>query len=358
MSERNGRFETSSSVGDRIPKVEQLPDGRRKISVRVQRPRVDIIKSLGKAEVKARVREFQQANVGGLSDVDVVDAQAIYGSRIDYKNLMGTILPVEPTNMEFVGEPLEMIFVRHEVHEHNTVSAKTVESYKTRVDEMIRHMNISSNDIVYVVASPSGEFVGTNPDTFIKKSRTEATADIIKDVLKTRGISFVGHIDTEEDAEGRPTGSKGSVDSALTTAFQEFEIYDMEAFKGATNKARDKRGRNPAVQASFAPDVLSLIKETGIAEVSSATVARALKGVDKLEAYFLNDAVGNQPGKRKVVIVVGHGQWTTNITEAMNEATNNKVPIIYSRNGDYFSIEARRTERGDIIEDYSFFSEA
>jgi len=108
----------------------------------------------------------------------------------------------------------------------------------------------------------------------------------------------------------------------------------------------------PTVFASHTEDAREIIQKTGIVEVSSATVARSLKGVDMVEDYFIKGL--GKSNKRKVVIMAGHGQFITNITEALLVATDLKFPMVFAGHGDYFRISAGLDSSGQIVEEYKF----
>lgn len=341
---------------DRELDREVLPDGTVVLSIRAKRPHVDTVQMVGRKELSRRVADFEKwrDTDEGMRFSDFPHTTAIYGSGVDYEVMMGDLGSRRSLEMK-ESPPLEMAFIRHLKHENNVVSRETMDAFKPRVEKIIEDLGITQDDEVYVIASPSGQYLDN-----IKVSRTQSTADAVIEVLKEKGISFKTKIDSTDDG-------LGSVDTALQRSLSEFEVADNALYAESVMKSKansealkggkplpypDYASQVPTVFASHTEDVRELLGMTGMVEVSSATVARSLKGVDRVEDFFLN---GEGKGeKRKVIIMLGHGQFITDITEAFFIATDKKFPIIVAGNGDYFTIKAGEDIKGEVVEEYQF----
>ena len=376
------RFERLLPPAEYRPRFskELQPNGREVLTIRVRRPQVNWRDLRDVQNVKRDV---------GSWDIEGVPATvAIEGGAYDYEKMMGDV--GSPESIEMPDPSLSVAFVRHLKHKENVVSAEDKEAYETRAEELINGLQISPDDEVYVIASPSGQFMasgisaeekprigagqegGNDGDYGMakegvltqieKQSRTGDTASVIKRVLERRGLKYRENIDSDD-------GTFGPVDIALAKALQEFRVVDDKTYDEAAQAIRenmtaekeDKETPHPespkvpsTVYASHAPDVQDLIAKTGITEMSSATVARTLQGLDRLEEELLS----KKRAGRAVVIIAGHGQFGTNITEALQAATNNEFPIVFAGNGDYFHINAARDKEGRVVEEYKFTRKA
>ncbi|MFA6421832.1 MAG: hypothetical protein WCV92_00275 [Candidatus Buchananbacteria bacterium] len=333
--------------------IEENENGSKTYTVRCRRPKIrDVWKDArgGKGEILRDVASWD-----GDQDLQA----PVFGEGYHYGVMMGDVGPKEAIEME--KPELEVACVRHLKHEGNVVSPQDLEAYKKRAEELVDSFNIGEDDEVYVIASPSGQWQGQeDSNEAVKLSRTADTAGVIKDVLEEKGIKFFDKIDPRGD-------ETGPVDSALFKALQEFDIRDDALFgeenkKGIANLRATKAGKDlphpgaltmsaPAY-ASQAPNLKDLVDRTGITELSSATIARTFRGLDVAEEYFLNGRGKNN--KRKIVIMCGHGQFVTDITEAFQNTTAGQFPTIFANNGDYFTMQVGKDKEGKIVEEYNF----
>ena len=344
--------------------LERGPDGTETYTVRAKRPKIAEVWQEargGKQEILADVESF--ADESGASQM-----AAVFGGDYDYQKIMGEVGSPESVEMAD-NPPLTVGFVRHLAHVGNVVSPENLAAFEPKAQQIVDDLHISEADEVYVIASPSGQFAFTGLEEndavinseVVKNSRTSDTAGVIKSVLTDRGIKFSEKIDPRGD-------ESGAVDSALFKALQEFDIVDEARYaqavkEGLANLKASKAGEPrpfpeapslpPVAYASHAPDVKDLMAKTGMAELSSATVARTLKGLDALEEYFLKGR--GQSDKRKVVILCGHGQFATDITEAFQETTSNDFPVMLAGNGDYFTLDVGLNPQDqEPVEEYHF----
>ena len=352
--------------------AERQEDGSTAYTIRVKRPQVAEIWQKargGKAQILKEKKEWKNE----IGD-EYHDTAAVVGGKYDYQTMMGEVGSPESIGMED-NPPLSVAFVRHLPHEGNVVSPENLDNFKPKAKALVDGLKIGPDDEVYVVASQSGQFgfsgqegvSGEVVDSQVeKKSRTRDTAGVIKQVLKDRKIKFLEEISPRYGDESGE--ESGPIDSALFKALQEFEVTDEKRAgqagkEGIANMKAKRAGEPlpfpespavpPVVYASHAPDVVDLAKKTAIAEMSSATVARTLKGFDALEDYFLKGK--GKSGKRKVVILAGHGQFATDITEAFQNTTDGKFPVILAGNGDYFYLNAGLDDHdGKIVEEFLF----
>jgi hypothetical protein len=345
--------------GDHQPMVEELPDGAKRFTTRVVRPEVGSIKP--KAQVRAEVEAHEDVKDSLGIGQSYPDAKR---ENYDYHLLMPEIgtpesIPVEPT-----GPTLLIASVRHLAHVNNVVGTETQAAFRTRAENLVDDLQLTEHSLVFVIASPAANFeagpTGADEAPTVH-SRTDSTVDVVRAVLDERGIQ---HTDNT-------IGVEGPVDDPLTGDYRhsldEFQVSDSARNRQAGAMATANReaaeageelphpeapSKPPTVYASDAPSAADLESKTGMTEVASATVARGLTGHDLLERHFLAEG-GVPDGVDRIVVIEGrHGQYCTNISEALLVATDGAHPIAFAENGAYSLLEARRTTEGEIVEDY------
>ncbi|MEI6267152.1 MAG: hypothetical protein WCP14_04685 [bacterium] len=354
------------SRGDRTPAVEITSDGGKRLVTRVIRPRVESVKSTKTTpEIVKKQVLAQEALIEELSGTDQRVSYPDYRRDIyDYKELMPEIGSPESIDVELVGPKLVIANVRHLEHDNNGVALETQEAYRERASHLIEDLDITPNTLIFIVASRATTYIGgSEGEPTSRVSRTESTIDVIKQLLDERGLKYKDRDFDDIDPE---TGHD-AVTGRFRNSLDEFQISDSVTYKKAStqaiaNRAAEKEGSprpypnspsvSPTVFASFAVDLQELESKTAMNEVASATVARGLDGFDALEEYFLIE--GNIPkGVDKVVIIAGrHGQFATNISEALFVATDHRHPIAFATNGAFALVEASLTTEGEIVEDY------
>ena len=52
--------------------------------------------------------------------------------------------------------------------------------------------------------------------------------------------------------------------------------------------------------------------------------------------------------------MVAHGQMGTDMSEALNESTNKKFPILIASNGAYWRVKVGEDESGEKVEEFVF----
>jgi len=348
--------------GDHTPKIEELPDGSRRITTRVIRPQVSEIKSF---EVKKAQIEAHQEFAAEMSEQDRSASYPDYRrDSYDYHELMPEI--GSPDSIEISPDRPYLVIanVRHLPHKNNVVSPESQSDYVERATQLIEDLDITPNTLVYVVASPAANYtagpIGATEAPTIH-SRTESTVDVIRQKLDEMSIP---HIDNDFGIE-EPENSM--LTSNFRRSLDEFQVEDRTESREAGKRIKanieaQKAGEplpypespttDATVYASHAPDAQDLERKTSMTEVASATVARGLAGFDLLEDYFLKK--GNIPdGVDKIVVITGrHGQFCTDITEALLEATDRAHPFAFAQNGAYSITEAHQTPDGEVAEDY------
>ncbi len=325
------------------PRVEILEDGRERYTIRVKRPEAR------SRQVKDAKTRIEQTKDGYLHTQDIVD----------YEKLMGGV--GSPESMEMDEPKLEIAFVRHLMHTENIVPEEAKEEFKPRVKKMLDEMAINDKTKVFIVTTEVGQFQYT-AEGLRKDRRTEQTAEVIREELKNRGIEYeLNNIDGEGTEGIAPmiqyNFAEMPVDSSRLAEVKE----QMKANKVAKESGNllpfpDAPKLPPFVQASFAKDVKELDYQTGVLEVSSATVARNLKGFDQIEQYFLQGEGKKiiDKGEKIVVIVVAHGQMGTNMSEALSETTNKEFPILIATTGAYWRVRVAEDNNGKRVEEFIF----
>ena len=335
-------FETGKRT-DFKPKVEVLEDGREKFTIRVKRPEAR------SRQVKDAKTRIEQTKDGYLHTQDIVD----------YKKLMGSLGSPESLEM---GEPkLEISFVRHLEHTDNIVPEEAKEAFKPRVKKMLDEMAIDDKTKVFIVTTEVGQFQDT-AEGLRKDRRTEQTAEVIREELKNRGIEYAFN-----NIDG---GGTEGITPLVQNNFAEMPVDGIKLAEVKKQMAANKEAKQageallypdaiklpPFVQASEAKNVQELEEQTGVQEVASATVARNLKSFDHIEHYFLQGEGKDiiEKGGKVVVIVVAHGQMGTDMSEALNESTNKKFPILIASNGAYWRVKVGEDESGEKVEEFVF----
>ncbi|HUD11782.1 MAG TPA: hypothetical protein VMS08_05195 [Candidatus Saccharimonadia bacterium] len=362
---RNPESKEQAHRGDHVPEVEVLEDGRR-FTTRVVRPPVDQVKS--PEEKKAQVAALE-ASHQRMADTGRPTAYSDYHNDVwDYHKLMPE--SGAPDSIEVASEEptLEVAFVRHLKHVSNVVSDETTGSYHERAMHLVEDLGITDRTHVVLIASPSKVFAGSvgNPPEWV--SRTESTLDPIRRVLSERGVPY---LDNDFGLAGPKASDEEGPFSLLTgsirRAFDEYQVADSAVndevkLQIAANRQAQRSGADhlpfpdaPTIDATVFASKVPLEKleeKTGITEVASATVARGLAGLDTLEEYYLNPDNKPEEADKVVVIIAGHGQFCTDISEALNGATDGHHPIVFAGNGAYSIMQARNTPDGRIAEDY------
>jgi hypothetical protein len=350
------RKENQEKKGDFSPEKIIEEDGSTTFIIRGVFSKIDSLKSM----VDKKTEHFAQER-------SMVESDYPDGFPPDYKKgaySYKEMIPDcgSPSSIEMPADPkLTIGFVRHLKHIHNQVDSETQEAFRSKAEKFVDSLNISQDTAVYIVTSTLASYVATENGEVERFSRTDGTAKVIEEVLKERGIDFKYNRIEEGEFENDSTMSK------LKSAIDEFPIsskshYDEMDEKINVNIKADKSGqkipypelpvKNNAVFASFTDDPKELDKKTGIGEVSSATVARTLKGFESLDDYFLHGNNLPPNKKRAVVITAGHGQFGTDISEAFFVATDKAFPVLVAGNGGYFRINSDLDKDDRIIKEF------
>lgn len=338
---------TSNEKPDFKPKVEKLEDGER-FTIRIRR------KPVSSRQVKSANEIFEQHNRQIAEGLEPASHRAdIY----DYKKMLTSV--GSPESMEMPEPKLEIVMVRHLPHKDNSVSAEDVEAYQPKVEQLIDDLDITENSVVYLVPSSTKKFINTEEGIGVK-SRTVDTVRAIAAVFEKKGINYIyDDIDSTKDRIGATTLR---VKEGIREFGEDTEKFNQAMMKFQANlKARQEKrplpypdqayDKHPSVYASEASDLKDLRDKTGIEEMSSATVARGLSAIDALEFYFLKENNVPKEVDKVVVILVGHGQFVTNISEALFEATDGNFPVILAGNGGYWRLKAGVDGQGDVVEE-------
>jgi hypothetical protein len=344
-----------------MPHVETLPDGSQLYVTRVIRPPVDSIKTADEKKAQMSNHEDLRTALANTSRNDL--SYADYSrDTYDYNALMPNV--GSPDSIEVAPESPRLVVanVRHLAHQDNQVTPETQATFHERAENLVEDLGITEKSLVFVVASNAKSIeAGPTPEETTVHSRTESTLDVVRDILDERGIA---HLD---DTFGVDGSAAPLLDGQFRTSLDEFRISNtyVNADAAAQTKANSEATAKgealpypgapsapPTVYASDAPNLQDLELRTGMEEVASATVARGLKGFDLLEDYFLRG--GNIPeGVDRVVVIAGrHGQFCTDISEALLVATGKNHPIAFATNGSYSLMEAQLTPDGSVAEDY------
>jgi len=347
--------------GDKTPCVEHLPDGSTRITTRVIRPMGGEVKNaqLKKEQIVAQIDFSKIMAATGR----VVSYPNYRNDSYDYSQLMPEI--GSPASIEAVpvSPPLVIANVRHLAHNNNAVSPDTQDDYIERAANLVDDLGITENTLVFVISSPAATFeVGSIGSTELPDihSRTDSTLDVIRAELDRRGITHVDNSLGETEPDNQLT-------ARFRRSLDEFQVSDSKVYRDVTvmiaaNMAAMEGGQPvpypeapnvpPTVYASEAPSLQDLEAKTGISEVASASVAHGLEGFDILEDHFLRK--GNIPANvDKVVVILGrHGQFCTNVSEALLVATEGNHPIAFAENGGYSIVQACLTVTGEVVEDY------
>ncbi len=344
--EKATSFPKKLEHGNVGPEIKELGENRTVITTVIERPKVGTVKSPTEKKQQIENQTAYQPHSGDSLP------PSYQRDTYDYKKLMPTLVPAEDFD-SLGGSHLKVAMIRHPKHSDDVVSEQTKQEIAPRIENMIQDLGIDDDTEVYILSSPSGNFIaGSEPGETKKISRTETTADVIKGILKDNNISFRESIDD-------------STDIAVKNAFSEFPISNTQRLIKANKEIREnmrakKEGRespfpdmpdmDSTVYASYA-DLQKLETKIGIGEVSSATVARGLSGFDAMEHHFLKKESAVTP-KKIVVIVAGHGQFITDITEALSAASDGTHPIVIAGYAGYWIMGAKKTDSGKIIEKY------
>ncbi|NQT49122.1 hypothetical protein HQ571_00330 [Candidatus Kuenenbacteria bacterium] len=335
-------FETAKRP-DFKPRVEVLEDGRKRYTIRVRRP-----EARSRAVKDAQTRKDQTKD-GYLHTQDIVD----------YKKLMGGVGSPESLDM---GEPkLEIAFVRHLDHINNIVSEEAKEGFKPRVRKILDEMKIDNDTKVFIITTETGQFQDT-AEGIRADRRTEQTAEVIQKELASQGIDYaLNDLDGEKGQGITPMVQGNFVEMPVDG----IRLAEVRKQMTANKEAEQADGvlpypeaikLSPFVQASEAKNVKELEEQTGVQEVASATVARNLKSFDHIEHHFLKgegrDVI--EKGGKVVVLVVAHGQMGTDMSEALNDSTNEKFPILIASNGAYWRVKVAEDKNGDKVEEFIF----
>lgn len=373
MNHEGGFTDSNSEViedhrGDGVPSIEELIDGSTRITTRVIRTPVKSLKSkqLIREQVDAQSNAID-AQIQGATG-RVLNYPNYKNDSYDYHDMMPDIGSPASIEAEPISPPLVIANVRHLVHENNVVTAETASGFTERANNLIDDLDITPNTLVYVISSPAANFeagtAGSDASLPEVHSRTEATADVIRQVLDQRDIR---HTDNSL-GEGGPMGTP--IDK-LRRSLDEFQVSDNALYEESLRQAKanmvakragedlpypDAPSVPPTVYASQAPSLQDLELRTGMTEVSSASVAHGMEGIDLLEDHFLKQ--GNVPADvdKIVVILARHGQFCTNVSEALMDATDGAHPIVFAENGGYAIIQACQTAQGEVVEDYIYIT--
>lgn len=347
--------------GDGLPYVELLPEGTKRITTRVIRRRVNKVKTsqLKKEQIDAQI-EFSEIMAATGRVVSYPDYR---NDSYDYHQLMPEIGAPASIEAVPVGPPLVIANVRHLAHDNNVVSPETQDAYTERATNLVDDLEITPNTLVFVISSPAATFeigpIGSDEAPDIN-SRTDSTLEVIRAVLDKRGVRHT-------DNSLGETESNNLLTARFRRSLDEFQISDSKVNREVTAKIAANRAAlgegqlipypeapnvPPTVYASEAPNLQDLEAKTGMSEVASASVAHGLEGFDILEDHFLRN--GNIPADvDKVVVILGrHGQFCTNVSEALLVATDGNHPIAFAENGGYAMVQACLTSTGEIVEDY------
>ncbi|HFC76916.1 MAG TPA: hypothetical protein ENJ27_01665 [Candidatus Moranbacteria bacterium] len=346
----------NESLADFEPEVVVEKDGSKTYIIRGVFPKIDSLKSMPE---KMSEHFKQEEYPKGLNFVEGFPPD-YKKSEYDYKKMIpycGSPSSIEmPDNLK-----LTVGFVRHLEHSNNKVSEETQRKFQTQAEKIVDSLGISPDDAVYIITSTLASYVGDEKGAVERFSRTDGTAKVIADILREKGIDFKYNRIQEGSLE------KDSVVSRLRPAIDEFPItsqsYYMEMKKRAkANREAKKRGNelpypdisemDPTVVASFVENPKELEEKAGIGEVSSATVARTLKGLEALDDCFLRDNKLPKDKKRAVVIIVGHGQFGTDISEAFLVATDEKFPVLLMGNGGFWKMNSDINEGGQNVKEF------
>ncbi len=346
----------NESQADFEPEVIIEEDGSKTYIIRGIFPKIDSLKSMSeKMSEHFKQEEYSKGSnfIEGFSP-DYKKGEYDYKKMIPYCG--------SPSSIEMTDSPrLTVGFVRHLEHSNNKVSKETQRKFQTQAEKIVDSLGISPDDAVYIITSTLASYVGDERGVIKRFSRTDSTAKVIADILKKRGVNFKYNRVQEDNPE------KDSVISRLRPAIDEFPItsqsYYMEMKKRAkANREAKKKEEefpypdisemDPTVIASFIENPKELEEKAGIGEVSSATVARTLKGLEALDDYFLRGNRIPKNKKRAVVIIIGHGQFGTDISEAFFVATNEKFPVLLMGNGGFWKMNSDIDKRGNSVKEF------
>jgi hypothetical protein len=332
------------------PRIEQLPDGGKKYTIRFKRPPV----------FSRRVKSAQEMLDQTKAQVELgLDQPAHFKDKIDYKKMLPVI--GSPESIPMPSPKLEVAMVRHLKHKDNVVPGEERNAFLPRIEELLKDLEITEHSKVFLITSSVSEFDVTSGQLEIR-SRTEDTAKAIGEVLTERGIRYsYNNIDNSDEGFG---GTTLKVRDGLREFEEDSRLFGEAIGKFLANIAAKKEGRElpypdsaysmpPSAYASEAPDLKDLMEKTGVKEMSSATVARGLSAMDALEFHFLEqDQYLGEAVDKVVVLMVGHGQFMTDLSEAVQVATDKKFPILFANNGAYWRINAAKDANGEFVEEW------
>lgn len=347
--------------GDHLAKVEIIGEDSKKYSIRVvDRPAVLFVKPLSEVREQTEAHKIYRDEMLATNSNRGISHPDYKRDLYDYNKLLPEVGTPESIPM---GKPqLVLVPVRHLIHTKNVVPDEAKEEYKKgRGQDLIDDLEITDKSMVVVLNSSVTQFEASESEV-VKNSRTESTMEVVKEILSDRKVDFVDFNDRDKMPDDMVM-----VLGNYSRAIDEFSLVDSLvneqalAHAAANRKAKkddealpypDDPSVPPVVYASEAPNVQDLEKKTGMNEVASATVARVFRGIDQLENYFIKS--GNIPdGVDKVIIIAGqHGQYMTDISEALMEVTRGTYPIIFSENGAYQKINIGTNDKGEIVEEF------
>jgi len=355
--------EGEPSVLDGKPLVEDVPGGRR-VTMCIMRPEVESLKSFrDKKEDIQRHEEFR-ARMAQDHPERAVSYSSYKRAGYDVDRLLGDF--GGPQSVERVeGAPqVVVVHVRHLAHEGDVAGAEDREKFRGRAETLVDELHLDDGEtMVCVMASSASSFVAEEGG-IRRNSRTESTLDVIRDVLRERGVRFIdGGLSPQDTiAEG------GSTSLRFRSSLDEFPVADTMTMREAARRAAankkaasegaplpypDDPSKPPTPYASLTSDLELVEEKTGISEVGSATVARGLRGLDALAEYYL-DGDGMPSGIQRVVVIAGrHGQFNSGILGSFTDITRRGFPLIFAGNGSYFTTTIERDQDGRVVETYT-----
>jgi hypothetical protein len=283
-----------------------------------------------------------------------VEGRDYWRDIYDYKKLMPEAgapdsLPMKPAN-------LEIVFVRHLNHKDNIVSPEDIAAGKPKLEALIETLNLDNDTEVHLVSSMSGHFAPAGKE-FVFNRRTQDTAQVVMDLMDQANLQY--HVN---DLDGK--GSEG-----VTTLVQN-DVKEVESISGIFDQAMREFLANKKAKLADQPlpypdgakwppyidasrmNLEDLQSKRGVTEVSSATVAKNLEAIERIEHYFVKEKKTSAAKKRVVVMVFAHGQFITNISEALLDITAKKFPIMFADNAGWWKINVGTDDQGQVIEEY------
>lgn len=329
--------------GDSKPKIVNEPNGSKTYIIRAIFPKIDSLKEMAQKKMEHLGQKRDMAKLGLKEKGLPADYKKDFYSYADMIPVLGS-----PESIPMPEKPrLTVGFIRHLKHLDNKVSPEDQQSFIPKAEKFIDGLNLTPETAVYVITSPAANYIASADGEVMRHSRTDDTAETVCEILNKKGVNF------SLNRIGKDGLHNDSVISQLKRALDEFPVTsesyfsEMESKINSNIEGQKESRRLPypnlptkksAVYASFANNLKELELKTGIGEVSSATVARTLKGFDAIEDHFLREDNIPDNIKRIVVIMVGHGQFGSDISEALQDVTDRKFPLIIAGNGGYFKM--------------------